>query len=350
MKLLICTQKVDRQDSVLGFFHEWIAEFSKQCDNILVICLEKGEYGLPDNVEVLSLGKENGLSRLKYIYRFYKFIWNYKSSYDKVFVHMNQEYVLLGGLFWKILNKSIYFWRNHPKGSFLTDLAIFFATKSFCTSRFSYTAKFRKNTLMPAGININYFKKLQAQGEKGGMHLLYLGRISPIKDLETLIKAFAVIRKKNKEIFLTIVGGVGQEKDKPYLDKIKHLINNFHLQDRINFFGAVTPKEVLGFYNNDDIYINLTKSGSLDKTTLEAMSCGKLILVCNKSYFDILPKYLSDILIFREGDADDLAHKILALSDMDMYRKNAIKNELRKIVIQTHSLDLLTKKLFYEIR
>src|SRR3989338_7648361 len=58
MKLLIITQKVNQEDSVLGFFHSWIREFASRFEEVTVICLEKGVYNLPENVEVFSLGKE----------------------------------------------------------------------------------------------------------------------------------------------------------------------------------------------------------------------------------------------------------------------------------------------------
>lgn len=59
MRLLIVTQKVDKNDPILGFFHRWIEEFSKHCEKLTVICLQAGEFKLPANVTVLSLGKEN---------------------------------------------------------------------------------------------------------------------------------------------------------------------------------------------------------------------------------------------------------------------------------------------------
>ena len=43
-KLLIFTQKADINDPVLGFFHKWIEEFSKNFESIIVVCLEKGEF------------------------------------------------------------------------------------------------------------------------------------------------------------------------------------------------------------------------------------------------------------------------------------------------------------------
>lgn len=47
MNLLIITQKIDQNDDVLGFFHRWVEEFSKYCELVIVICLQKGEYDLP---------------------------------------------------------------------------------------------------------------------------------------------------------------------------------------------------------------------------------------------------------------------------------------------------------------
>ena len=59
MKLLIITQKVDKNDQLLGFFIDWIAGFSHKFEEVTVLCLEKGEFNLPENVEVISLGKDN---------------------------------------------------------------------------------------------------------------------------------------------------------------------------------------------------------------------------------------------------------------------------------------------------
>ena len=80
MKLLIITQKVDINDDVLGFFHRWIEEFAKHCEKITVICLQKGEYNLPDNVKVLSLGKEGAMAKIKYALNFYKYIWQERKT------------------------------------------------------------------------------------------------------------------------------------------------------------------------------------------------------------------------------------------------------------------------------
>src|SRR3989338_1489201 len=141
MKLLIFTQKVDLHDPILGFFHGWIEKLAERAELISVICLQKGLFNLPKNVTVYSLGKNadgrglrRGFAWIKYIVNLYRYLFLIRGSYDKVFVHMNQEYVLLVGLYWKLKNIPVYLWRNHPKGSILTRLAVLLSMKVFCTS------------------------------------------------------------------------------------------------------------------------------------------------------------------------------------------------------------------------
>src|ERR1700727_851881 len=122
MNLLIVTQAVDLDDPILGFFHRWIADIARGCDRVHVICLKEGRHDLPENVFVHSLGKENGRSRSKYARRFYRYIRMYRDEYDAVFVHMNEEYVLLGAPLWRLWGKRIVLWRNHKMGSWRTNI------------------------------------------------------------------------------------------------------------------------------------------------------------------------------------------------------------------------------------
>ena len=63
MRLLFITQKVDKDDDVLGVYHEWIAGLAEKLEKVSVICLYRGRVELPDNVSVYSLGKEEIANR-----------------------------------------------------------------------------------------------------------------------------------------------------------------------------------------------------------------------------------------------------------------------------------------------
>src|SRR3989344_4974046 len=269
MKLLIITQKVDKNDPILGFFHRWIEEFAKRYEFVTVICLEKGKYDLPENVKVLSLGKEKRNSNVRYIVHFYKYIWQERKNYDSVFVHMNQEYVLLGWKFWKLWGKKIYLWRNHAQGSLLTRLAVLFSNKVFCTSPSSYTARFKKTKLMPVGIDTDFFKPDPSVKRIPGS-ILFLGRISPVKKVLEFIDWV-----RDTEYIATIAGPILAE-DREYGDEVKRKLTN-----KIKFIGPVNQEEALRLYQTHEIYANFTPAGSMDKAIIEAVACGAKLEVRN---------------------------------------------------------------------
>ena len=271
MKLLILTQKVDKNDPVLGFFHGWLKEFAHKFEGIIVICLSEGERSLPSNVKVLSLGKEEGASRVKYLWRFYKYIWQERKDYDAVFVHMNQEYVLLGWEWWWLMRKKIYLWRNHAKGNILTRLAALFSAKVFYTSPQSYTARFKKAVQMPVGVDTDYFKP-DPSVERIPNSILFLGRISPVKKVLEFVEWFNTLDSK----FSATVAGAALPKDKQYEVLVKSIAH-----DRIRFIGAINQEGARRLYQTHELYVNKTPAGSFDKTIFEALACGMKLKVDN---------------------------------------------------------------------
>ena len=355
MRLLIMTQKVDREDSVLGFFHQWIEKLAEKFDVVNVVCLEKGQYSLPANVEVFSLGKENvskscerriltrknNLSRIRYLFRFFKYVWRLRNDYDAVFVHMNPIYIVLAGIFWKIRKKKVFLWYNHQFGTLITRIGIALADKVFYTSPFSFTSNFKKSKIMPAGIDTDMFSpKLKSKSSKLKNSILYLGRISSIKNLDVLIKATRLLDNQGKDFVLNIVGDAKDE-DERYFQKIKKLSQELVAKNKIKFWGNVPNYQTPEIYNQAGLFVNLTNSGSLDKTTLEAMACETLTLVSNKSFKEVLP----DFLIFNERDVQDLKNKIINIFNMTQEEKEILAKKLRSYVCQNHSLDDLIEKI-----
>ncbi len=270
MKLLIITQKVDKNDPVLGFMHRWIEEFSKSFDKVTVICLWRGEYNLP-GVAVHSLGKESSKGVLVKLWRFYRYIWQLRRDYDAVFVHMNQEYVILGWKIWWILNKPIYMWRNHGHGDIFTRLAGFFSHKVFYTSPNSFTASFKNSVKMPVGIDTNFFKPVP-NAKRIPNSVLFLGRISPVKKVLEFIDWI-----KGTDYIATIAGPILSE-DREYGEIVKsRALDN----KRIKFIGPVNKDEALKLYQTHQFYANKTPAGSFDKTIFEALACGCALIVDN---------------------------------------------------------------------
>ncbi len=346
MKILFLTQKIDVNDDLLGFVRGWLQKLAVRVEKISVVALGVGEYHLPGNVEVFSLGKnKNGqprmingrfLNRSKYLFNFYKYIWALRKDYDLVFVHMNKEYVILGGIFWRLTSKKIVLWYNHVQGNFWTKLAFALADKIFYTSPFSFAARYKKAQVMPAGIDTELFKKDGAL-QKIPNSILYLGRISPIKNLETLIETAKILDQRGVDFVLDIVGDA-PEKDREYLIKLKNLAAGVA---KINFSGKVPNWQAPQVYNQHAVAVNLTNSGSLDKSVLEAMACKNIVVLSNQSFREIVP----DSLLFQEKNPRDLSEKLIGALSFSQGEEETIGKKLRNYALNNHSMDILIEKL-----
>ncbi len=350
IRLLILTQKVDKNDWTLGFFHNWIIEFAKHCEKITVICLYKGEFDLSDNIKVLSLGKENKKSKIKYLYNFYKYVILERKNYDSVFVHMNPEYVVLGGILWSIMNKKIYLWYSHKSVNTYLKIANFFVRRIFTNSAQSCGLNSKKISIMKHGIDISIFKNINVTKNENLYKILYVGRISPIKNLELLIDSFYVLKHKftQDNINLTIVGDIVYDSDGEYLSKIEEKINEYKLGDYIEFFGNCSIDNMSKIYNEHNLSINLSPTGGVDKTVLESILCGVPCIVFNKSFKEIFDGY--NFFILNNLDSEELASKIY-----EAYKNDSLKNisELSDRVRRDYNLNnlvlnILDKINFYE--
>ena len=192
--ILIITQKVDKKDSILGFFHAWIEEFSKHFTFVTVICLQKGAVNLPNNVSVFSLGKETKGGRISYIYNFYRYIFSFRKNYDVVFVHMNPIYVILGGIFWRLFGKHIALWYTHKHVDMKLRVAERLTHKIFTASKESFRLPSRKLMVVGHGIDTEKFKPDFHVHDEKCFSVITVGRISPVKNYEIIIEAIARLK------------------------------------------------------------------------------------------------------------------------------------------------------------
>ncbi|MDE1874915.1 MAG: glycosyltransferase family 4 protein, partial [Patescibacteria group bacterium] len=304
MRIMVITQAVDRKDPVLGFFHRWIEEMARDFESVLVVCLKRGDYDLPKNVDVLSLGKEEGgsrsLARLRYIGRFYRYI--FFQDYDAVFVHMNPEYVIWGGLYWKIFRKKLGLWYAHKSVTWKLRVAAILADGLFTPSKESLRVNSRKTMIMGHGIDTKRFSPAPATTRReGAFSAITIGRLSPSKGYETMLEAMT---RMKADVRLRIVGGAAALGDDVYMARLQEMTSFLRLQAAVSFEKPVVHDDVPAVLRSADIFINASKTGSLDKAVLEAMACGVPALTSNEAFADMLALFG---LTFPSGDSQALA-------------------------------------------
>ncbi|MFA6254118.1 MAG: glycosyltransferase family 4 protein [Candidatus Paceibacterota bacterium] len=327
-RLLIITQKVDRRDQILGFFHRWLEEFAKQYKSVVAICLQAGEYSLPDNVRVLSLGKESGISRLKYLWRFYWLLWRERNNYDLVFVHMNPIYVVLAGWWWRLWQKPIALWYTHRQVDWKLRLAEKIVNRIFSASAESFRLPSRKLIITGHGIDTDLYRPLEIKRDK--FVILSVGRLARTKNHHLAIEAMALANGLDKPWELWLVGEAIYPEDSLYKQELIKLIETKKLNGHVKLLGAVAPVEMPNLYQSADLLVNLSDTGSLDKVVLEAMSSGVRVVSSNIAFIKILP---SDYFCSKEPTSIALAI-VHALA-------RPVDPRLREIVVAEHNLSRL---------
>jgi glycosyltransferase involved in cell wall biosynthesis len=344
MKLLIITQKVDIDDSNLGFFHGWIMEFAKRCSFLTIVCLEQGRHCLPENVKILSLGKEDRNSRFRYLFLFYKYIWKERHQYDLVFIHMNPEYAIYGGVLWYLLKKKIFLWYTHKNVDWRLRFAEKIVYRIFSASAESFRLDSSKIVITGHGIDTNLF--LPAAREETNSEVITIlsaGRLSSTKRILEIIQITELISLNMPPCRLLIAGAAVTAADEAYERDIRWYIKERKLDSIVEFIGPIPNVKMPPFYQSAQVVVNFSNTGSLDKALLEAMSCEVPVITTNEAFKLILDPYG---LFVKRLDKEILARKVIEAADFEL----KLKQQLRQEIIRNHSLSNLIGKLFDQFR
>jgi len=354
MKLLIVTQAVDENDPVLGFFTNWLAVFATRFSRIEVICLREGKHALPENVRIWSLGKEKTAResaradvlsdmiyhitrRIVFSFRFVSLVWRLRHEYDAVLVHMNPEYVILGGAWWRAAGKKVALWYNHPHKGVRFTLAALLANKLFYTSPYAAPAGRAKAIRMPAGIDTMLFSPPSSSAKRERALVYVQGRVAPSKRVDAMLRAVRTLREKIPAARIVLAGPV----DPNYDEMLRWEFEDLVKANALTFAGSVPNAKSPANFSAAGVSMNLAASGHFDKSVLEALACETPVIVSSKAFAGIIPPRLT----VPENDAAALAKALSAVITMPEVEYHELGVTLRSAVVDTQSLDKLADAL-----
>lgn len=336
MKLLIITQKVDRQDPILGFFHSWIQEFAQHCEQVTVIGQSVGEYQFSVNVTVHSLGKEKGATRFQQILRFWSLQRKLRKDYDTVLVHMTPVWVVLGFLHWKLLRKPVFLWYEARGGGWALPLSLLFVRKVFGATKYGLPHSSRKHVVLGHGIHSEEFPL--GVWSRDHQQIITVGRITRTKRMDIILRTFAALPA---ECRLLIAGGQITTADAEESQRLQQLIQELQLNDRVEI-RWVPRTEIPELLGRAGLFLHACQGG-LDKVVLEAMCCGCPIVSCSTAAQDILPKQCA-------ATEEEMIPKAQMMLVLNPTEKQELGNKLRDSVILNHSLSKLIQNIYAAMR
>jgi 1,2-diacylglycerol 3-alpha-glucosyltransferase len=151
--------------------------------------------------------------------------------------------------------------------------------------------------------------------------LLFVGRVDREKHIDTLIQAFHLLPRQ----------------DGSALDELRNLAEQLNQSKRVHFLGPVSAKDLPVLLNSIDIFAMPSTAELLSIATLEAMACGRPVLLANAGALSGLVKHNVNGFLFKPGDAADAAQYIELLTDQRHRWKEMGKAS--RIISQSHSLE-----------
>lgn len=100
-----------------------------------------------------------------------------------------------------------------------------------------------KLSIIPNGVDVVRLSKVRVQHTTPPPVLLLIGRVVPIKDIKTLIRAMRIVRTHLPDAQAWILGP--EDEDEAYSDACKRLVESLDLQQTVRFLGFGSPADVL---------------------------------------------------------------------------------------------------------
>ncbi|MHC5209341.1 MAG: glycosyltransferase family 4 protein [Planctomycetota bacterium] len=340
MHLVILTQVLDQQDAVLGFFHRWCDVFARNVDRLTVIAHRVGRVELPENVRVVSLGKESGaggLSRLRTLLGGLGGLRDEQRP-DAVLVHMVPRLGLAALPATLPRGVPLYLWYTHKGVDLSLRLAAPLMRKVFTASRESFRLPIQEERLVITGHGIDCGHFGMGTGPRP-VDVVCVGRLAPSKAQDDVLKGLALMRRCPSAEF---VGGTLLEKDEAYRDRLEALVRmESGLAGRVRFLGPVAWRDVAAVMRRARVLVDASRTGSVDKVILEAMAAGTIPLTCNEAFVPLLGVGFAERLIYDKGDLPGMASRLARLLALAPDERDALARELRERVLAEHDLERL---------
>jgi glycosyltransferase involved in cell wall biosynthesis len=349
--LLLFNLVTDRDDPILGFTTEWVNALAPHFRKVFVITMAQGTVSVAPNVEVHSVGKERGYSEFRRLLRFYQIVRQVlgREKIDVCFVHMISIFAVLFFPLALLYRIPVLFWYCHGATSLTLRLAHRTVNRVVTCSPEGFRLPSDKVKFIGHGINTEIFKPAATPLPAGTLRLLTVGRLSPVKHCDVLISAVQeALASGLQDLRYTIAGGLERSDPPAYETHLKRLVSDAGLDRIISFSGPVPFPRVPPLYREADLVLNASTTGSVDKSVLEAMSSGCLVLTANAAFKQVFGD-LSPLLLVPENDPEQFAAAILRLHRLSPGQRLEMGMRLRRIVVENHSLQGLTAKLVQEL-
>lgn len=193
--------------------------------------------------------------------------------------------------------------------------------------RWLYRANRRKISIVSPGVDLNQFYPVSTEQARRRLGIpvdnpvfLFVGRLEPLKGVDTILEALARIREQQPEIFqdvkLIIVGG-GDSKDIEMM-RLVGMVGELDLSANVEFVGAKSQSQLLDYYAAATAVVMPSDYESFGMVALEAMASGTPVIASNVGGLSFLVKDGVTGYLVPTRDSETLACRMIEIIEQPL--------------------------------
>lgn len=184
-----------------------------------------------------------------------------------------------------------------------------------------YQAAVEKIKVVSPGVNVRKFRSLKQNGLTSPFKtndsekiILFVGRLQPLKGIDVLLKAMGrvISAQPGVNFRLVIVGGELSSADFR-MNALRQLVVELGLENVIHFAGSKGQEELVQYYSVADVLVLPSLYESFGMVALEAMACGKPVVVTTACGVSTIIENGKDGIVIPPHDIGALADKLMLL-------------------------------------
>jgi glycosyltransferase involved in cell wall biosynthesis len=307
---------------------ELLGEFKDIPDNMSITSIARRPLGVPRRFGSLWFALPGILAAIR------------EFRPDVCFIHMAHEWAYRLGPALKRRGIPMLLWYTHKQVSMRLRLAEKFADRIVAATPDGFRLATKKLRAIGHGIDISRFDITTIQRDPG--LIISVGRISRVKRLELIIEALATLRlhPKHANVRVNLIGPRLTPADNSYAQDLEEMADRLGVREHLHFIGPLPQARVADAYRAAALHVNVTNTGGLDKSILEALACGCPVLTCNAAFFKTLEPFPAmQIVAPSPGSLADRMGEILRQHD------EFAPDSLRSLIIGHHDLDSHVEKI-----
>jgi glycosyltransferase involved in cell wall biosynthesis len=192
----------------------------------------------------------------------------------------------------------------------------------------------RKVRSIGHGIDVSEFP-CRMPTPHGGIRAIALGRYSPAKGYDTILRGVRLAVDGGLDISLEMHGPVLSGLEAAHRTRVKEAILELGLEERVLVNGSIPRSAVPTLFSGYDLLVNNMRKGSPDKVVFEAGASCLPVLASNPAF----DGFLDEGYRFPRNDAGALADRLGEFAALDETRRTDIGRELRRRVVEGHSVE-----------